>query len=333
MIAKKLFAAMTAIGITLLSGCAEEVVPQKEANEIVMTAAVSIDAPQSLKKAAREFANRTAYYSDGELQISLQEVEDSEKLLWGTDFAFVENSTLTEKIPNLKTLELPFFFKHEDYHFSALNSEETIRHLNGLLKKEYPLEVRISMLCGYKDYAADIHANLENFKERHTAAVEDVLFSDSLQNDLSVVEIDTEEPVSLLKEGKTELAHASLSELVLLAKENPGQYTFLKTPWRLETAYLLSKTGMMENLTPKQQAAIEQAAVMASGYCRTLTQEQREEEKQELQTLGVTESSVNIAKYFDMMGDIYQYQQEEMLFALDTELDRLIRRNGVKETF
>ena len=36
-----------------------------------------------------------------------------------TAFAFVENERLVDQIEELKTLELPFFFKHADYQFTA----------------------------------------------------------------------------------------------------------------------------------------------------------------------------------------------------------------------
>lgn len=34
-----------------------------------------------------------------------------------------------------------------------------------------------------------------------------------------------------------------------------------------------------------------------------------------------------------MMGDIYQYEAEQMLYRPDPQLDRMIRSDGVKETF
>ena len=89
----------------------------------------------------------------------------------------------------------------------------------------------------------------------------------------------------------------------------------------------------MESLDEKQQAAVEQAAVMACGYCSTLAQQQRDQQMEQLQELGVQVYRVNLEKYFALLGDIYQYQSEEMLLQPDAELDSAIRSEGVQGTF
>ena len=63
-------------------------------------------------------------------------------------FAFVENGGLVDQIEELKTLELPFFFKHADYQFTALNSERTRARLDQLIGEVYPMQVQMATVCG-----------------------------------------------------------------------------------------------------------------------------------------------------------------------------------------
>ena len=96
---------------------------------------------------------------------------------------------------------------------------------------------------------------------------------------------------------------------------------------------MLVQDGLMETLTSKQQAAVEQAAVMACGYCRTLTDQQRESQLAELEELGVSVQEINLEKYFALLGDIYQYESAGMNYRPDDELSRYVRSDGAQETF
>ena len=61
-----------AVILLLLSGCTQQAV-QKEQEEQprTMSMVIASDAPTSIQLAAQEFANRLAYYSDGELEVLL----------------------------------------------------------------------------------------------------------------------------------------------------------------------------------------------------------------------------------------------------------------------
>ena len=136
-------------------------------------------------------------------------------------------------------------------------------------------------------------------------------------------------------EEKAEIAQADLSE-VIAAVQNPsytGEMAVLTSTHRVKTVYLLVNDQLMDKLSPSQQAAVEQAAVMSCGYCRTLADQKREEELETLSELRVSVYPVNLEKYYAMMGDIYQYEAEQMLYRPDPQLDRMIRSDGVKETF
>ena len=111
-----------AVIFLLLSGCTQQAV-QKEQEEQprTMSMVIASDAPTSIQLAAQEFANRLAYYSDGELEISLSASDQLDAVLTADDtqFAFVENERLSKTIEQLETFTLPFFFQDADYLFSG----------------------------------------------------------------------------------------------------------------------------------------------------------------------------------------------------------------------
>ena len=114
-----------AVILLLLSGCTQQAV-QKEQEEQprTMSMVIASDAPTSIQLAAQEFANRLAYYSDGELEVLLSASDQLDAVLTADDtqFAFVENERLSKTIEPLETFALPFFFQDADYLFSGLNS-------------------------------------------------------------------------------------------------------------------------------------------------------------------------------------------------------------------
>ena len=252
-----------------------------------------------------------------------------------TAFAFVENERLVDQIEELKTLELPFFFKHADYQFTALNSERTRARLDQLIGEVYPMQVQMATVCGYEDLAADGTVDLTDFRKRYPLAVTESFFSDELQQEIGALEIETDRPLALLLEGGAEIAQTDLSELIraVSSPDFAGEMVLFKSAHKVKTAYLLVQDGLMETLTSKQQAAVEQAAVMACGYCRTLIDQQRESQLAELEELGVSVQEINLEKYFALLGDIYQYESAGMNYRPDDELSRYVRSDGAQETF
>lgn len=331
-------AVVAAAVLCLMSGCSSghgrNHQPSRAGRQ--MTMAISSDAPESVRKAAGEFANRVAYYSDGELQISLSESQKLESVLNASDteFAMILNEQLTDDLLELTTLELPFYFKHADNQFSALNSERTRALLNRLIGQLYPMQVQMATTCGYEDFAADASVDLTDFRKRYPLAVTRSFFVDELQQDLSAQEIETEDPMALLLSGQAEIAAVELQQVVS-AMSRAGQekeLVVLDSAQKIKTVYLLSGQEVMDSLTPRQQAAVEQAAVMACGYCRTLSDQKRQQEQEQLRQMGVEILSINLEKYYAMMGDIYQYETDRMLYRPDAELDRIVRSDSVKET-
>ena len=326
-------------GLFLLTGCSQPDKGQQPQKELTkMTMLISSDAPDCVRSAAEEFINRAAFYSDGELEISLSESQQVETILESSEaeFAFVSNEELVSSVPELETLNLPFYFKHEDYQFSALNAERTKKRLNELLSAVYPMEVQMATVCGYEDLAADAQVDLTDFRKRYPLAVKTSYFSDQLQEEIGAREIVSDNPFQLLLDGGAEIAQASLSQVIKTVQQGQKQAQELvvfTSAHKLETVYLLIGQDVMESLDEKQQAAVEQAAVMACGYCSTLAQQQRDQQMEQLQELGVQVYRVNLEKYFALLGDIYQYQSEEMLLQPDAELDSAIRSEGVQGTF
>ena len=329
---------LAAVSLMLLAGCTPAEHPRHEPQEtLTLSMAISTAAPESVKQAAQEFANRLAYYSDGELEVVLSQSAELDSVLSAGDttFAFVENERLVGQIEELKTLELPFFFKHADYQFTALNSERTKVRLNQLIGEVYPMQVQMATVCGYEDLAADGTVDLTDFRKRYSLAVTESFFSDELQQEIGALEIETGRPLQLLLEGGAEIAQTDLSELIraVSSPDFAGQMVLFTSAHKVKTAYLLVQDGLLDTLTPKQQAAVEQAAVMACGYCRTLTDQQRESQLAELEELGVSVQAINLEKYFALLGDIYQYESAGMTYRPDDELSRYVRSDGAQETF
>lgn len=326
-------------GTLLFSGCTQTDSRQPRQPQLTeMTILISSDAPECIRMAAQEFINRVAYYSDGELQINLSESQQMESILEseGAEFAFVENTLLTEAIPELQTLELPFYFKNEDYQFSALNAQRTRVRLDELIGGAYSMRMQMATVCGYEDLAADASVDLTDFRKRYPLAVSRSFFPDQLQEEIGALEIEADDPLRLLMDGGAEIAQADLErvlEVVQKGQKQPEELVVFASAHKLETVYLLIGQDVMETLNEQQQAAVEQAAVMACGYCRTLAEQQREEQLSQLQRIGVQVYGVNLEKYFALLGDIYQYQSEEMLMQPDAELDSAVRSEGAQATF
>ena len=317
-----------AVIFLLLSGCTQQAV-QKEQEEQprTMSMVIASDAPTSIQLAAQEFANRLAYYSDGELEVLLSASDQLDAVLTADDtqFAFVENERLSKTIEPLETFTLPFFFQDADYLFSGLNSERTRRQLNRLLEEEYPMEIKLSVVYGYEDLAADATVDLTDFRKRYPLAVTRSFFSQEQQQEISALEIEGEEPFQMLLDKEVEIAPVELSELVQAVQNRDDTLVLLESSHRLKPAYLMMQKGLYEQLTPKQQAA-----VMACGYCRTVADQNRQEDLEQLRQLGVRMESVNREKYLALLADIYQYDAGNMLYRPDAELDQMVRSDAVK---
>ena len=332
-IARELVAAGLAASMMLMTGCFRETKLNFIDNLHNMTIAISEAASPNVREAAKEFINRAAYYSDGSLQIELKESSNIQQTLerGEANFAFVESKELSQEVECLKTLELPFFFKNEVYHYSGLNSERTLHYLNKKMGENYPVEILTAALSGYSEIAAEAHADFSDVRQQYPIAIREPVFSQELQKELSVQEIESQEPFLQLQREKVQLAETNMEELITAAHNAPGKYKIADFPWKMETAFLLMQKGVEEQLNAKQKAAIQQASVMAGGYCRTLTQQQRARNIQELDSLRIQTFHISRERYFSMMGDIYQYRTEDVHWALDLELDRLIRSDGVQE--
>lgn len=319
--------------ILLLSGCTHQEVRKEQTTQPqTMSMVIASDAPQSIQLAAQEFANRLAYYSDGELEVSLSASDRLDSVLTADDtqFALVENERLSKVIEPLETFSLPFFFQDADYLFSGLNSERTRGQLNRLLEEEYPMEIKMSVVYGYEDLAADGSVDLTDFRKRYPLAVTRSFFSQEQQQEISALEIEGEEPLQMLLDKEVEIAPVELGELVQAVQSQDNTLVLLESCHQLKPAYLMMQTGLYEQLTPKQQSAVEQAVVMACGYCRTVADQNRQENLEQLQQLGVRTEPVNREKYLALLADIYQYDAGSMLYRPDAELDRLVRSDAVK---
>lgn len=123
-IVRQLMAAVLAVSVVLMTGCFQENKINLIDNLHNMTIAISEDAPQSIREAADEFINRAAYYSEGSLQIQMKETSDIQQTLEKSEanFVFAEVSDISQAVECLKTLELPFFFKDEVYHYSGFQA-------------------------------------------------------------------------------------------------------------------------------------------------------------------------------------------------------------------
>ncbi len=324
--------------VFLLSGCTAPAQQMTDIYEpLQLTMVVDSASPQNILEAAKEFINRASYYSNGELNITLQETENAQDKLASLDtsFAFLENSSLSGSIEELQTLELPFFFKNTDYQYSALNSSRTRKRLNELLKKKGDITLLMSTLYGYEDFAADSAVDLTDFQKQYPIAAKKAIFPIKIQQEIGAEVVISPNPFNQLLQGEVEIAPVELSQVLQAVKteEYKNKLSVLDSTHQIKTAFLVAQNEILQKMTDKQRAAVEQAAVMACGYCRTLSDEKRSEELEELESRGVEIIPVNLEKYYAMMGDFYQFQAEELLYHPDAELDRLIRSDGVKKTF
>ena len=139
-----------------------------------------------------------------------------------------------------------------------------------------------------------------------------------------------EEPLQMLLDKEVEIAPVELSELVQTVQSQDSALVLLESSHQLKPAYLMMQTGLYGQLTPKQQAAVEQAVVMACGYCRTVADQNRQENLEQLRQLGVQIEPVNREKYLALLADIYQYDAGNMLYRPDAELDQMVRSDAVK---
>ena len=245
-------------------------------------------------------------------------------------------NSIRKNMPELTTLELPFYFKHADNQFSALNSERTRILLNRMIGRVYPMQVQMATACGYEDFAADASVDLTDFRKQYPLAVKRSFFVEELQQDLGAKEIEAENPMALLLSGQAEIATVKLQQVVSAmerTEEEKKELVVLDSAQKIQTVYLLSGQDVMDSLTPRQRAAVKQAAVMACGYCRVLTDQKHQKEQEQLRRMGVEILPINLEKYYAMLGDIYQYENDRMLYQLDAELDRVMRSDSVKETF
>ena len=144
------------------------------------------------------------------------------------------------------------------------------------------------------------------------------------------MEIEGEEPLQMLLDKEVEIAPVELSELVQTVQSQDSALVLLESSHQLKPAYLMMQTGLYGQLTPKQQAAVEQAVMMACGYCRTVADQNRQENLEQLRQLGVQIEPVNREKYLALLADIYQYDAGNMLYRPDAELDQMVRSDAVK---
>ena len=192
------------------------------------------------------------------------------------------------------------------------------------------MEIKLSVVYGYEDLAADATGDLTEFRKRYPLAVTRAFFSQEQQQEISALEIEGEEPFQMLLDKEVEIAPVELSELVQAVQNRDDTLVLLESSQRLKPAYLMMQKGLYEQLTPKQQAAGEQAVVMACGYCRTVADQNRQEDLEQLRQLGVRMESVNREKYLALLADIYQYDAGNMLYRPDAELDQMVRSDAVK---
>ena len=132
------------------------------------------------------------------------------------------------------------------------------------------MEIQMSVVYGYEDLAADATVDLTDFRKRYPLAVTRSFFSQEQQQEIGALEIEGEEPLQMLLNKEVEIAPVELSELVQAVQNRDDTLVLLESSHRLKPAYLMMQKGLYEQLTPKQQAAVEQAveALKAAGVRR-----------------------------------------------------------------
>lgn len=320
-----------------LFGCNHQVKPQNQplrqsVERTVLNLAVDSKASQNTKDMAKEFVRRAEFYSGGELEITISDTEDVLQKIGKTQdvisFCLVEGKTLDKELPRLETFSLPYIFKNSEYMTSAMNSEKTKSMLDKILAEKYPMNIESVMLMGYVDLVANSSIDLTDFMKIYSVGSAEDIFSQEVRKLLNTEwhKVDGGQGVGDVLAGEVDLAEVTFSEIIAAAyKGNSDKLIALDSGHRLQIAYLLSDEESLADLTKKQRAAIEQAVVLASGYRRTLAEKQRAEEKEKLAELGVKIHEPNREKYFSMLGEVYQYQEDQLNIIFDPQLYKLIR--------
>lgn len=331
-----------------LTGCTGAVTIPRQADKIplsrtVLQMAIAQDAPEPIEEMANEFIRRAEYFSGGELNIQLSRSNDiAETMELGkADFCIIENNRLTDFIPELQTIELPYMMKNGDYLISGLNSPQGRDRLDRIFSGHCSMQVEYAALWGYLDFVLDAALDLEDFLTTYTIGSGQEVYTQKVYQDLNLIyrEIPLGSGAEAVLNQEADLADASLGEILQAMKqaEEAGEnnrLSVLVSEHRMETAYLLSGISSKNLLSVKQQAAVEQAAVLAAGYCRSMIEKQRDEELLELQRVLERElDQANVEKYFSMVGEIYQYQEDQVLVRFDSQLAKVLRNNASRYGF
>lgn len=317
----------------LFTGCSgkksEHLDREIEPDRVLLTLNISGDAQPQLYEMVQEFARRAEYFSDGELSIQIENVSDilSKVSSNPPDLALIENYHLLEKLPEFNTFEMPYVFKNSTYMTSTMNSDRNKKEWSKFFYSMFSMEVGQVTFGGYVDMIASKEVDMGDFENIYRLKSEYPFFTDTVEDELSIkfVEPGFKNPLEVLLKDDADICEATLPQLLQTGNSN---FIFLKSAHRIQPVFLLVNPSSVEILTQRQSAALQEAMIRAAGYCETLYSNQRKENIAKLQKLGVEIEEVNIEKYFSLIGDIYQFNEEAISIPFSAQIFKYIKSDA-----
>lgn len=260
--------------------------------------AVSANSSDLIRQIARELVLRTEDLTNNSLAVEIIEVENVWEVIQngGADLLICENSLAVSDANYLKKIqypvsyiedsenqyrqipiyeqlqgdaamfammEYPFFFKNSDAVIKGGNNPDFLDALNYSLPQDYSMRLQRLSYGGCYHWATEPNSQLfEIFAEKDEfSLISDLAFGSSVRDfwrsekaaELSVFELDLTKP------------KVDLNGKVLLLSSQ-----------RMKLVDIFSNSKALSNLSPSQQAAIQEAIVYCGGYSKILAENEQD---------------------------------------------------------
>lgn len=331
---KKTLASIGAAAVFLFSACAKlpaSTNTQPEVTTLVL--ALPEDASTHLAETARELARRGEDFSQNTLAFEIRYVGDiQEEMQAGTAHIYLaENREVAQTWGKLAFLELPYLFYDADYMISGVNAPEFLQSLNQVAG--LPVQLHRVAFGGYIDLAGTVPESKEEKsaaqEETLRLAVEQPYLGQSAQEELEYEQVTPEfgdTPVEAVNGGQADLGEVQAADVL----DSLGEKKVFFTQHRMVLVDIFFSNEISQQLTEKQQAILEEAAVYAAGYCKTMANQEREEAVKKAQEMEAAGRTPNINNLFSRFGDLYNSQGKRASTVYDKDLAKLLRQLAIR---